>query len=174
METAPLFKLASRRVLITLKSILVPYNGSEPSKRALEKAIELTELSKEIKITVIYVIPEVPIPPFADRNIYSKKTGDFVTMSSYMKEVYANMRTETLKMLSDKKDKIEKETGVLVEIKAVIGYPSDKIVEYARDHGIDLIVIGTTSLKGISRIKSLGSVARNVSERSGCPVMLVH
>lgn len=152
----------------------MPYDGSEPSNRALEKAIELIELSKEIKITVIYVIPEIPTPPFADKLIHSKKTGDFVPMSSYMKEVYANMKDETLKMLSNKKDKIEKETGVSVRIKTVIGYPSDKIVEYARDYGIDLIVIGTTSLKGISRIKSLGSVARNVSERSGCPVLLVH
>ncbi len=80
------------------------------------------------------------------------------------------MRTSTLKMLSDKKDKIEKEAGISVEIKAVIRYPTDRIIEYVRDHKIDLIVMGTTSLKGISRIKFLGSVARNVSERSECPV----
>ena len=54
-----------------------------------------------------------------------------------------------------------------------IGYPEDKIIEMTTEENVDLIVIGTTGLKGISKIKALGSVARNVSERAICPVLLV-
>lgn len=158
---------------MVLKRILVPYDGSDPSNRALEKAIELTELSDKMEITIMHVIPEIPVPPMFERPVLSKKTGDFVTMSAYLKEVYEDMKIEALKMLSETKLKIKKEVGI-VEIKAIIGDPSDRIIEYVKDNSIDLIVMGTTSLKGISKIKSLGSITRNVSERSGCPVMLVH
>lgn len=34
--------------------------------------------------------------------------------------------------------------------------------------------MGNARRKGISKIIAIGSVARNVSERSSCPVMLVH
>jgi nucleotide-binding universal stress UspA family protein len=46
-------------------------------------------------------------------------------------------------------------------------------MEMATEENVDLIVIWTTGLKGVSKIKALGSVARNVSERAKCPVMLV-
>lgn len=159
---------------MALKRTLVPYDGSEPSKRALEKAVELAKLTEKMQLVLLQVIPEIPVPPMSEKPIRSMKTVIFVTMSAYLKEVYQDMKSEALKMLSDKKHKNEKDAGIQVEIKAVIGYPSDKIVEYVGDHRIDLIVMGTTSLKGIAKIKSLGSVARNVSERSECPVMLVH
>ena len=37
---------------------------------------------------------------------------------------------------------------------------------------IHIIVMGTTGLRGISKIKALGSVARHVSEEAECPVLL--
>ena len=49
------------------------------------------------------------------------------------------------------------------------GYPSDKILEFAEKHQVNLIVIGSIGLSGFSRIKALGSVSRNVSERANCP-----
>jgi nucleotide-binding universal stress UspA family protein len=33
--------------------------------------------------------------------------------------------------------------------------------------------MGTTGLSGLSKIKAIGSVARSVSEKAKCPVMLV-
>ena len=92
----------------------------------------------------MHIIPEMPVPPIIDGDIVSKKTGDVITMTAYLKEVYQDMKTSTLKMLSDMKAKIERDTGISIEIKAVIGYPTDKIIEYVGDHRIDLIVMGTT------------------------------
>jgi nucleotide-binding universal stress UspA family protein len=56
----------------------------------------------------------------------------------------------------------------------IYGHPSDKILEFAEKHHIDLIVMGSTGLSGFSKLKALGSVARNVSERAKCPVMIMH
>ena len=55
-----------------------------------------------------------------------------------------------------------------------MGPPVDKIVEFADKHKVDLIVMGSRGLKGISRfIRGLGSVSRNVSEKVKCTVMIV-
>lgn len=56
----------------------------------------------------------------------------------------------------------------------LIGYASDKIIEFANEEQVDLIIMGTTGLKGISKLKALGSVAREVSELAKCPIMLAH
>jgi hypothetical protein len=45
-------------------------------------------------------------------------------------------------------------------------------MEFANRHNVDLIVMGSRGLKGISRFV-MGSVSRNVSERAKCTVMII-
>ena len=47
----------------------------------------------------------------------------------------------------------------------------DTIIDYAKDQGMDLIIIGTHGAKGIERIL-LGSVAERVIKRCSCPALL--
>jgi nucleotide-binding universal stress UspA family protein len=54
----------------------------------------------------------------------------------------------------------------------LIGDPSDKIIKFANAEKADLIIMGTTGLSGLAKFV-FGSVARNVSEKANCPVMLV-
>ena len=54
----------------------------------------------------------------------------------------------------------------------LIGDPSDEIIKFANDEQVDLIIMGITGLSGFSKFV-FGSVARNVSEKAKCPVMLV-
>jgi nucleotide-binding universal stress UspA family protein len=56
----------------------------------------------------------------------------------------------------------------------VQGKPVDKILEYAERGGIELIIMASAGLSGLSKITALGSVSREVLERSKCPVMIVH
>ena len=76
------------------------------------------------------------------------------------------MMDEVKKKYTDKEIKIE---NVLLH-----GYPPEKIIEFANEQRVDLIVIGSVGLSGLSRVKALGSVSRNVSERASCPVLIVH
>ena len=39
---------------------------------------------------------------------------------------------------------------------------------------IDLIIMGSIGLRGINKIKTLGSVSRRVSEMASCHVLIVH
>jgi nucleotide-binding universal stress UspA family protein len=54
------------------------------------------------------------------------------------------------------------------------GQISNAIIEFAAQEKIDLIVIGNVGSSGLSKIKTLGSVSRSVSERAPCPVMIIH
>ena len=61
-----------------------------------------------------------------------------------------------------------------IEIYITIGSPIDKILEYTTDKKIDLIVIWSIDVTGISKFfKGLGSVSRNVSEKVSCPALIV-
>ncbi|QOJ14237.1 MAG: universal stress protein [Planctomycetia bacterium] len=54
----------------------------------------------------------------------------------------------------------------------VFGSPVSAITQYARSHGIGLIVIGTHARGVVNRI-FFGSVSKAVMEQAGCPVLMV-
>ena len=52
------------------------------------------------------------------------------------------------------------------------GPPCDTIIEAAKGHRCDVIVIGTHGRRGVARVL-LGSVAEGVTRNAPCPVLLV-
>jgi nucleotide-binding universal stress UspA family protein len=55
----------------------------------------------------------------------------------------------------------------------ITGVSAPAIVEYARDHHIDLIVMGTHGRTGMAHLL-IGSVAERVVRTAPCPVLTVH
>ena len=161
------------------KKILVPYDGSEPSNHALEQAIDLAKLAKtnnndNVQVILLYVAQEVLVPPIIERPMRSPKTGQVSTVSELIEELNEEVKTNMLKMLGEKKKKYASYGGILIETKSLVGYPASKIIEFANNEKVDLIVIGNIGLSGLSKVKALGSVSRSVSERASCPVLIVH
>jgi len=62
--------------------------------------------------------------------------------------------------------------GVPVVVATAFGGAAHEITRYAREHGIDLIVVGTHGRTGMSRAL-LGSVAERVIRTAPCPVLAV-
>jgi nucleotide-binding universal stress UspA family protein len=60
-----------------------------------------------------------------------------------------------------------------VVIKVETGDPAHKIVAYARERGVDLIIMGTHGRKGLEHA-ICGSVAENVVRHSETPVLTVN
>ncbi|HEX9320111.1 MAG TPA: universal stress protein [Nitrososphaeraceae archaeon] len=58
--------------------------------------------------------------------------------------------------------------------RCLFGDVAERIVRFAEENKIDLVVMGNRRLKGASKIKALGIVARKVSETAECPVLIVH
>ena len=135
-----------------IKHILVPLDGSDTSKKGMEKAIYLAKLSGA-NITGIHVV--VVYPTLAST---VTKYRDFLTKKAE-------------KMLESTKDHCEKQK-VHFTSKILHGKPASKIAEYAKKEKIDLIVIGS---RGISGFKGaiLGSVANTVAQKSKISVLVV-
>jgi nucleotide-binding universal stress UspA family protein len=73
------------------KKILVPYDDSEPSNKALDHAANIAKMSGESEVILLYVIAEYHTYHFIELPALSIKTGEKITLSQYLKEVYELM-----------------------------------------------------------------------------------
>lgn len=156
------------------KKILVPYDDSEPSNKALDHAVNIANMSGESEVILLYVVADFPTYHFIERPARSIKTGEKVTLSQYLKEVYELMEENVNDVLNNKKEEIKKRTGLEIRTKLLAGHISNSIIDFAKKEKVDLIVIGNVGRSGMSKIRTLGSVSRSVSERAPCPVMIIH
>lgn len=149
-----------------LTKILVPYDGSKYSTKALTRATELAHnLDSEIILFSVVNVGYVS-PPGLLGIIKSKKEKD--TIKKWSKSV----KSDTEKMLKNALKKCESK-GISASYVISEGEISSKILDFAIKKKISLIVIGSHGLHGIGKLKTLGSVSRRVSENAKCPVLIV-
>jgi nucleotide-binding universal stress UspA family protein len=150
---------------ITIRKILVAVDGSKPSLDASEQAISLAAKYEADLIAVHVVSPGV-------RYDYLE---DVITpgLPASLKEVIVLAMENGQKYLDEVKQKTS-ESKAEVQTEVLIGATSvvKEIVEYAAEHKIDLIVIGTRGISGIKRML-LGSTASGVLSYAHCPVLIV-
>jgi len=163
--------------------LLVPYDGSRPADHAMKHAfniakIGLLQAKTTREINLLYVVQEIHIPPSFDygMKLYPYSLQELTkTTPEYLKEVYQDLKNKGMEMLKSKSSEYLKESGdTAIKTHVLLGDPANKIIEFANSENIDLIIIGNVGLRGISRIRALGSVSRRVSEMASCPVLLVH
>ena len=53
------------------------------------------------------------------------------------------------------------------------GDPANQIIDYSNNNRVDLIVMGSNGLQGLSKFKGLGSVSRKVSEAVSRPMTIM-
>lgn len=138
--------------------ILVAYDGSKASKKALDKALELTKLTPGVKLDVIHVYD---FPRFY-------VAEGFVPISPAVHQEFYDMAQQTV---DDATRRIE-EAGINGHAELVQGSPSEAILEYAKQKGHDVIIIGSRGLGGIREFV-LGSVSHNVVQHARVPVLVV-
>ena len=156
-------------------NILVPYDGSQPSHIALQHAFNLLKINalplKTKKLYLIYVIQQIDVPPQLD--LYPLHELDKLT-ANYIKELYQDLETRAMNMLKAKSLEYGKDEEIIISTRVLLGDPVDKIIEFADNEKIDLIIMGSVGLRGVKKIKTLGSISRRVCEMASCPVLLVH
>ncbi|MFB5647613.1 MAG: universal stress protein [Candidatus Nitrosomaritimum yanchengensis] len=149
-----------------LTKILVPYDGSKYSTKALTRATELAHnLDSEIILFSVVNVGYIS-PPGLLGIIKSKKEKESI------KKWSKSVRTDTEKMLKNALKKCESK-GITASYVISEGEISSKILDFATKKRISLIVIGSHGLHGIGKLKTLGSVSRRVSENAKCPVLIV-
>jgi len=149
-----------------LTKILVPYDGSSYASKALTRAIELAH-NLDSEIFLISVVNTGYIsPPGLLGILKSKKEKETV------KKLSKSMKLNAEKMLKNAVKKCNSR-GISASYRIEEGEIVGKILDLANSKKITLIVIGSHGLQGISKLKTLGSVSRRISESAKCPVLIV-
>ena len=150
-------------------SVLVPLDGSEYSKRALDEAIEISKrLDSAIELLTIVTSPAVSPAKIALSGAVKGK-GATKAIDAYVKKAVGEATGFMQECAAYCQNK-----GVKASYKVVAENPAKAILDYAKRNNNDLIVMGSQGLRGIKKIQVLGSVSRHVLENASCPVVLVH
>lgn len=140
---------------MTLNRILAPTDFSETAQHAFEYARELAK-SFEAEIHLLHVVPDPMTQGWA-----GEASG--IVIPDLVKTWTTNADQRLAEI-----------TVPDVEITRVtrVGHPFVEIIQYAQDHEIDLIVMGTHGRGPIKHLL-LGSVAEKVVRKAPCPVLTV-
>ena len=135
-------------------SLLVPFDGSDSSKKALARACDLVKLDGG-EITVLYVIPRY------------EEMVDFFKTETIKKSLF-----QEAEKIAEGAKKLAAARGV--EIKAVVqeGHAGDKIVEICGTLQNDLIVMGTHGWRGMDKA-IMGSTAERIIAQASRPILVV-
>jgi nucleotide-binding universal stress UspA family protein len=148
--------------------ILVPFDGSKFSNRALNEAIQIAQMTDGIiyLCTVISISNIVP-PGSLLGLVKDASTGELQRRLMKSAKIQAEQLEQS--QISYCKSK-----GVNAYYKIIVnGNVAEEILKVAKKKKADLIVIGSQGLHGVGKIRSLGSVSRKVSELASCPVLIV-
>jgi nucleotide-binding universal stress UspA family protein len=168
-------------VTLNIKSILVPYDSSSFSEKSLDYAVRLAKSflsgspnTQQIRILLLHVVQEIPITKSFFGNLLPNKTEKEMSLGEYAVAIYEEMAKGMKKIMHEKKENYEKIQGIIIEPVILYGNPAENIVDFADKNSIDLTVMGSQGLSGVSKIfKGLGSVSRKVSERISCPIVIL-
>ena len=143
--------------MVDYKTIVVPVDGSENSKRALEHAVSIAERNKA-QLIIVHVANIVSAISNFDQTPIS---------GGYVSEQIAEDMEETGKEILNE---VVKEVPADVTVKSVFEVGS--VLAVAKKYQADLIVMGS---RGLGPLKGLfmGSVSSYVTSHSTCPVLVV-
>ena len=137
------------------KNIVLAFDGSDYSNKALESAKSLTERF-EATLWLVHVF---------------RNPSDFLGYTDYEK-LYARRKSAAQAVLDDALQKLGT-TTFIVNGELLEGPEAESILKVAENRKADLIVMGT---RGFGTVKGflVGSVSRKVIHYASCSVMVVH
>lgn len=146
--------MTGRRHNPHFRKILVGYDGSEQSNKAVDVALSLADC---IDSTVlVFAVARPPEPSTS------------VELQAVLDDAREHFEDAFKKIM-------EKASGhdLNVTTAMAVGHPAQQIIHRAETDRIDLIVLGRKGRSQIARMM-LGSVSERVLRYAHCPVMVVH
>jgi nucleotide-binding universal stress UspA family protein len=134
--------------------ILVPTDGSPESEAAVAHAVELAARYD----ATLHALSVVDVSHFSGLDVDTS-----VIVDGFEEEAQAAV---------DRVAEAATEAGVTVETAMVHGAAGEGILEYAANHDVDLVVVGTRGRHGLEGLL-LGSVADRVLRHADVPVLTV-
>ncbi|ELZ85694.1 universal stress protein [Haloferax elongans ATCC BAA-1513] len=137
------------------EDILVPTDGSPGTMKAVDHALELA--GPESTVHVLSVV---------DQRVYLAAGGD------QQDAVIQSLRDDAIEAVETCAEACEGECETKTGVRE--GVPHRVILEYADEHDIDVVVMGTHGRTGRDKLTALGSVTERVVENAHRPVLVVH
>ena len=141
------------------KHIIVPIDGSDFSLQAVDLAASLAK-EQGAACTVVTVVDLVPAAALA------AATPDLV--NAWLKTLQEQAQSAV-----DSAVARVRAAGVEANAEVLKGFPPDLILQVAKQHRADLIVMGSHGRSGLRRL-FVGSIAESVVRCSPIPVLIVH
>lgn len=139
--------------------ILIPTDGSDPTKAAVEMAIGLAD-THGATLHALYIVDQ----PTSVSGVGEGFSG-LDNLLEALEEAGHKATNEVVEQANARD--IEATTAVRR------GNPHDDILTYANEHDIDVIVMGTHGRTGVKRAL-VGSVTEDVVRHADIPVLTVH
>ena len=133
--------------------LLVPVDGSDAAMVALDETLTLAD-RLNASVHSLYAVDPSHAHGFTTEDL-----------------VLAALEDEGEATLADVRERCQAH-DVPVETTIERGHPSDAILDYATDNGMDLIVMATHGRRGLDRFL-LGSVTEHVIRHADVPVLTV-
>lgn len=134
--------------------ILVPTDGSDCARRAVEEAINLAR-AFDAALHTLYVV---------DTELSGVQGGGAA--------VFDELESEGERIVRDVIERAEDAGVDTVEASVAAGVPYRAILDYCEEYGIDLMVMGTHGRTGLQRTL-VGSVTEKVVRTADVPVLTV-
>lgn len=141
---------------VSFKKIMIATDGSICSRMAANNAIEIARLSGGT-VYAVYVV---------STDYFSSMAVDLDW--ERMREALKKEGVQSLNYVTGAGEM----EGVKVEPVLLEGHPATKLIRYAIEEKMDLIVMGSLGKTGLNRLL-LGSVAENMVRHSKVPVLVV-
>ncbi len=139
--------------MAVFKNILVPYDGSQASRSAAEKAIAIAA-DQKAGLTGLKVIAF---------------EGELIAPSDRLwATIIEDLEQKGRKIVGEFEAEAKKK-GINIEVRVKVGYVEEEVVSFANQNDIDLVVMGIDEKIGVHRV----SIRRLVKE-APCPVMITH
>ena len=143
----------------SIKKILIPVVKSEYNDKIISYAIILAKGSGA-SITAIHILDK-------------SAQGDLGDLFPMKLEEYENATNKRAKELLTEVQQVIEKQGIKTGIEVVGAKSVPKgIIDYAKESGVDVIIIGTKGLTGVEKFL-MGSVASAVIDHAHCPVFAI-
>ena len=139
-----------------MEKILVPVDGSEQSHKAIAFAVDLaTQYHATIYLLHVFKLTIIP-----------EGLGEYVVSDR------VQLRALGDKIIAGAEDEVKGHGIERIETAVVEGDPAERIIDYAKEHEVDIIVIGSRGL-GTFKGLLLGSVSNKVSHKADRTCVIV-
>jgi nucleotide-binding universal stress UspA family protein len=158
------FTVLNRRIPMYNK-IMVPLDGSDLAECVMPHVEAIISAFKSKEVVLVRVVNPVQLPAsvpaqgefgFTEKDRHQLETNRKKTAQAYLEKIADSLNS----------------SGTVFKFTVLEGNPANMLADYAKESGVDLIVIASHGRSGISRWV-MGSVAERIVRTSCIPVMMV-